>query len=223
MSVANDLMGFTFRGITNLICRIDGEQLARVPQRGPLILVSNHVNLLEIPVLYTCLQPRPLTGLVLARRWDNFWTRWLLEVGGAIPLRRGEADLTALRKAKEMLADGYILTIAPEGTRSGDGRLQKAHAGVISLALHSRAPLLPLVFYGGENYVQELLHLRRTDFHIAVGKPFSINPRGEKRNRQLRQKMLNEVMYQLAGLLPSQYRGVYSDLSLATQRYLNFE
>lgn len=223
MTIANRLMVWTFKSITSLICRIDDEQLARVPERGPLILVGNHVNLIEIPILYTRLQPRPVTGLVLARRWDKFWTRWLLEVAGAIPLRRGEADIAAFRMAEEMLASGYIISIAPEGTRSGDGCLSKAHAGVVSLALHSRAPLLPVVFYGGERYVHNLLRLQRTDFHIVVGQPFYLNPRGEKVTRQIRQQILNEIMYQLATLLPPQYRGVYADLSSATQRYLNFE
>lgn len=222
MTVANRLMVMTFRGITSLICRIHDEQLARVPDRGPLILVGNHVNLIEIPILYTRLQPRPLTGMVLATRWEMFWTRWLLEVAGAIPLRRGEADIAALRKAIEMLVNGYIVAIAPEGTRSGDGSLGKAHAGVVSLALHSQAPLLPVVFYGGERYLQNMLHLRRTDFHIVVGQPFYLDPSGVKVDRRLRQQMLDEIMYQLAELLPPQYRGVYADLEKATQNYLKF-
>lgn len=222
MTVAKDLMVLTFRGITNLICSIDDTQLARVPDRGPLILVSNHVNLVEIPILFTRLQPRPLTGLVLARRWDHFWTRWLLETAGAIPLRRGEADLAALRKAKEMLARGYIVAIAPEGTRSGDGRLGKAHAGVVSLALHSQSPLLPVVFYGSEDYVQNMLHQRKSEFNIVVGEPFTLDPGGKKVDRQLRQQILDEIMYQLARFLPAKYRGVYADLEKASQNHLKF-
>lgn len=222
MAYANRIMIAIFRGITSLICRIDDAQLARVPERGPLILVTNHVNLLEIPLLYTRLQPRPVTGLVLARRWEKFWTRWLLNVGGAISLRRGEPDVGALRRATEMLEDGYIVAIAPEGTRSGDGRLQKAHAGVVSLAIHSRAPLLPVVFYGGERYVHNLLHLQRTDFHIVVGQPFYLEPGGVRVTRRVRHQMLNEVMYQLAALLLPTYRGFYADLSSATQSYLAF-
>jgi 1-acyl-sn-glycerol-3-phosphate acyltransferase len=222
MTIAKDLMVLAFRGITNLICRIDDTQLSRVPDRGPLILVSNHVNLVEIPILFTRLQPRPLTGLVLARRWDHIWTRWLLETAGAIPLRRGEADLSALRKAKEMLARGYIVGIAPEGTRSGDGKLGKAHAGVVSLALHSQAPLLPVVFYGSEDYVNNMLHLQKSGFHIVVGEAFTLDPGGAKVDRKLRQQILDEIMYQLALLLPAKYRGVYADLEKATQNHLKF-
>jgi len=213
----------TLKGLTSLLCRIDDEQLARVPDQGPLILVANHVNILEIPILYTRLQPRLVTGFAAAYRWKALWTRWLLEVCGAIPLRRGEADIAALRKALELLKAGHIFAIAPEGTRSEHGRLQKTHPGVVLLALHSGAPLLPVVYYGAEHYRENLRRLRRTDFHIVVGEPFYVDAGGIKVTRQVRQQILDEIMYQMAALLPPAYRGVYSDLNAATEKYLSFQ
>jgi len=197
--------------------------LARVPDQGPLILVANHVNILEMPILYTRLQPRTVTGFAAAYRWEKLGTRWLLEVCGAIPLRRGEADIAALRKALEMLKTGHIFAVAPEGTRSGHGRLQKAHPGVVLLALRSGAPLLPVVYYGSEHYRDNLRRLRRTDFHIVVGEPFHIDTGGARVTRQVRQQIVDEIMYQMAALLPLAYRGVYSDLNAATEKYLAFQ
>jgi 1-acyl-sn-glycerol-3-phosphate acyltransferase len=182
--------------------------------------VTNHVNILEIPIIFTQLQPRPVTGLVLARRWDNPLLRWLLEVVGAIPLRRGEADLTAMRRAMSALDESNIVIIAPEGTRSGHGRLQRAHPGAVLLALRSGAPLMPVVFYGSERYQENLRRLRRIDFHIRVGNLFRIDPGGVKVTRQVRRQMIDEVMYQLAALLPPAYRGEYDDLDVATNRYI---
>ena len=213
----------TLKGLTGLLCRVDDAQLARVPDRGPLILVANHVNILEMPILYTRLQPRPVTGFAAAYRWEKLWTRWLLNVCGAIPLHRGEADISAMRKALEALKAGHIVAVAPEGTRSGHGRLQKAHPGVVLLALHSGAPLLPVVYYGAERYRENLRRLRRTDFHIVVGEPFHIDTGGVRVTRQVRRQILDEVMYQMATLLPPAYRGVYSDLSAATEKYLTFQ
>ncbi|TEU13828.1 MAG: 1-acyl-sn-glycerol-3-phosphate acyltransferase [Anaerolineales bacterium] len=212
-----------FKGLTSLLCRIDDAQLAQVPDQGPLLVVTNHVNILEIPIVYTRLQPRPVTGFVSARRWDSRWLRWLLDVCGAIPLRRGEADVAALRKGMEMLKAGHIVVIAPEGTRSGHGRLQKAHPGVVLLALHSGAPLLPVVYHGSERYQDNLRQLRRTDFHIVVGKPFYLDAGGVKVTRQVRRQMIDEVMYQMSALLPPAYRGAYSDLNAATEMYLTFQ
>ena len=220
MTLARNSLMLAFRGLTSLLCRIDDAQLARVPPRGPLIVITNHVGLVEIPILVTRLQPRPLTGFVAAVRWEKPWLGRLLDVAGAIPLRRGEADIAALRRGLESLDKGHVLGIMPEGTRSGDGRLQRGHSGVVFLALQSGAPVLPVVHYGSERFAGNLRRARRTDFHIRVGQPFTFHAVGVKVTRQVRQQMVDEAMYRMAALLPPAYRGAYSDLDQATQTYL---
>jgi 1-acyl-sn-glycerol-3-phosphate acyltransferase len=212
----------TIKGLTHLLCRVDADQLSRIPRRGPLIVVTNHINFLEIPILYTHIQPSPLTGYAKAETWDNPLLAPLFNLWGAIPIRRGEADLTAIRRGVAALRKGQILAIAPEGTRSGHGRLIKAHAGVASVALMSGAPLLPVAHYGGEAYRQNWARLRRADFHILVGKPFVLHTGGKKVTRDVREEITDEIMYQLSALLPPEYRGEYADLSQATQAYLKF-
>jgi 1-acyl-sn-glycerol-3-phosphate acyltransferase len=222
MSLTLRLVISFFRTLTSIICRIDDEQLEKVPAKGPLIIVTNHINLLEIPVLFTRLQPRRLTGFVAAYRWENPLLRWLLNVCGAIPVRRGEADLDAMRQALAALKAGEILVIAPEGTRSEDGRLQQGHPGVILLALRSGAPLLPVAFHGFERFSENLRRLRRTDFHFVVGRPFTLHSDEVRINRNIRREMIDEVMHQLAILLPPPYRGVYKDSNTSDRTYLNY-
>jgi 1-acyl-sn-glycerol-3-phosphate acyltransferase len=208
--------------LTSAILRIDDSQIARVPDRGPLLIVTNHVNIIEIPVIYTRLQPRPATGFVDARRWQTAWSRWLLKVAGAIPLHRGEADIAAFRTGIRMLAEGHILIISPEGTRSGHGRLGYTHPGIVLLGVRSGAPILPIIYQGAEDYLTNLCRLQRTDFRLIVGQPFHLDTRGEGLNRQVRRRMMDEIGYQMAALLPPLYRGVYADLEQASQRYLRF-
>jgi len=213
----------SIKRLTRILCRIDGAQLAHVPERGPLIIVINHVNFLEAPILYTHLQPRPVTGFVKAENLDNpILGPLLFDIWRGIPIQRGEADMTAFRQALQVLADGQILAVAPEGTRSGHGRLQRGLPGVAFLALRSGAPLLPVACHGGELFWSNLSRLRRTDFHIPVGQPFHLDAGGVKVTRQVRRQMADEVMYQIAALLPPAYRGVYSDLAAATETYLRF-
>lgn len=212
----------TIKGLTRLLCRVDDAQLARVPAQGPLILVANHINFLDVPLIYTHLQPRPVTGFAKIETWDNPVLGFLFTLGRAIPLQRGEADVAALRRGLAALTAGHILAVAPEGTRSGHGRLQRGHPGVVVLALRSGAPLLPLVYYGGETFKRNLRRLRRTDFHIVVGQPFYLQADGIKVTRQVRQQMADEIMYQLAALLPPAYRGHYANLDAATEKYLRF-
>jgi 1-acyl-sn-glycerol-3-phosphate acyltransferase len=146
----------------------------------------------------------------------------MLEATETIPIHRGEADLFAIRKGLKVLEKGEILVMAPEGTRSHDGKLQPAHPGVVVLALHSHATLLPIVYFGAEKYKENLSRLKRTDFHLRVGKPFHLNPHGEKVTRPLREKMMDEMMHQLAGILPPEYRGQYADPAGGTTHYIVF-
>lgn len=195
MTFSQRLIAGIFKGITSLICRIDDAQLEQVPKQGPLIVYTNHVNILEIPIIYTHLQPRHVHGMLLAERWKNPVLRWILDQTETIPLHRGEADIVAIRKGLEALDKGEILIIAPEGTRSHDGQLQPAHPGVVLLALHSAAPLIPLVYFGAERYKENLSRLKRTDFHMRVGRPFRLDDRGEKVTRLVREQMMEEMMY----------------------------
>jgi 1-acyl-sn-glycerol-3-phosphate acyltransferase len=83
--------------------------------------------------------------------------------------------------------------------------------------------LLPVVLYGHEHWIENLRRLRRTDVHIAVGELMYLDARGVKITRQVRRQMIDEVMYQMAALLPLQSRGVYSDSNAATEMYLTFQ
>jgi 1-acyl-sn-glycerol-3-phosphate acyltransferase len=223
VSVAHWLVVNALKGLTGLICRIDDYELERVPRQGPLIIYTNHVNILEIPIIYTHLQPRKVHGMLLAERWNIPVVNWALDVTRTIPLHRGEADLPAIRMGLQALENDEMLIIAPEGTRSHDGKLQPAHPGVVLLALHSGAPLLPVGYYGAENYTENLHKLKRTDFHLRVGKPFHLDTHGQRVTREVRQALVEEMMYQLAMVLPPEYRGFYADGSVASTRYIVFE
>ncbi|NIS82808.1 MAG: 1-acyl-sn-glycerol-3-phosphate acyltransferase [Anaerolineales bacterium] len=217
-----NLINSTIKSLTGLVSRIDDAELAYLPERGPLIIVSNHINFFEVPAILTRILPREATGFAKAETWDNPIFAYVANLWGAIPLRRGEADMRALKLALEALDRGFIVGIAPEGTRSGDGRLLRGISGVVVLALKSGAPLLPIVHYGAEKLWKNLRRLRRTDFHVRVGSPFYLRSGEERVSREVRQEMVDEIMYQIAALLPPAYRGYYGSIEMATERYLHF-
>jgi len=206
---------------TSLMCRIDAPDLDKVPERGPLIAYSNHTGQIEVPIFYSHLQPRPVTGIAKVETWDGWFLRWVFNLWNAIPIRRGEADIEAMRKSLDSLRKGYILAIAPEGTRNKTGALIKAQPGMVTLALRSGAPLLPIAHWGGETFSMNIKHLKRTDFHIRVGEPFKLDTGRERVTREIRQQMVDEMMYRLAALLPENHRGAYADLENATSNYLS--
>lgn len=216
-ATADVVMGL-IRALTRSVCRIDDAALARVPARGPLIIAANHINFLEVPIIYTHLRPRPVTGLAKAESWHGPLA-WFFQLAGAIPLRRGEGDAAAFRKALAALQQGYVLGIAPEGTRSYTGQLQRAHPGVTLLALHSGAPVMPAAYWGGEAFWDNLKRLRRTDFHIAIGPAYRVVVDGPV-NQSVRQAVADEIMIQIARLLPPAYHGVYADRIDEPPRFL---
>lgn len=195
---------------TSILCRIDKQELAKVPKQGPLILVMNHISALEVPLLFAHLQPRKITGLAKIETWDNQFMGWLFDLWNAIPVRRGEADLSAIRSCLKVLKEGNMLGIAPEGTRSYHGKLLRGQPGTALIALHAGAPILPVAHWGGEDFPKNIKKGKRTNFHIRVGKPFTIQTNGEKVTHALRQEIADEIMGQIASLMPEEYHGEYA-------------
>ncbi len=222
MTLTSRLVNAIIKRLTRMLCRVDDGQLMRIPTQGPLIIVSNHVSFLEPLVVYTHLLPRPIAFFAKIESWDNKLIGFLFDMWGGIPLKRGTADVGAIRLGLEALENGAILAVAPEGTRSGDGILREGHPGVVTMALHSGAPLIPMASYRHEDFWDNLTHMRRTDFRVAVGHPFTLRTNGMSVTREVRQQMIDEIMYQIAALLPPSYRGVYANLSAATETYLRF-
>jgi 1-acyl-sn-glycerol-3-phosphate acyltransferase len=220
-SISRWSMNFIIRLGTDILCRIDKRNLPQVPARGPLILVTNHISSLEVPLLFVHLQPRRMIGLAKIETWNSKVMGWLFDLWDAIPVRRGEADLEAIRRCLGVLKAGDILAVAPEGTRSYSGRLLRAQPGIVLIALRSGAPILPMAHWGGEDFGANLRRLRRTDFHIRVGKLFHLDANGKKVNGEIRQEMVDEIMSQIAVLMPEDYRGEYKNC-VTTPKYLRF-
>lgn len=204
---------------TQILCRIDAPDIDKFPQKGPLVVISNHTGQLEVAVFFGQLATRPISGWAKMESWDNAFLAWLFNIWGLIPVRRGEADMSALKKAFKALDDGYIFGIAPEGTRNKTGRLKRAHPGAAMLAIHSGVPIMPLVHWGGENFLKNLLRFKRTDFHIRYGEPFKLELDGVKMSRKVRQQIADEMMIQIAELMPQEYRGEYEKVTLSEKTY----
>jgi 1-acyl-sn-glycerol-3-phosphate acyltransferase len=222
MTRASRIVSPLIKWVLHACCRIDSQDLAKVPKKGPLIIVVNHINFLEVPILYTFLFPRKIFGIIKQETWDNFLLGLLADIWEAIPLDRYNSDMSAMRRASEVLNSRVILLIAPEGTRSVNGKLQRGHGGIVPIALRNQAMILPVAHYGGERFWRNLKSLRRTRFYLRVGTPFYLKEPAGKGLKTARAEMTDEIMYQIARLLPPKYRGVYEDMEKATTQYLEF-
>ena len=125
---------------------VSGVQWRDVPS-GPLIIVANHVSWLD-PVLiaYSC--PHQMTLLAKEELFQQRFLGSLFRRWHMIPVRRGEFDRTLLRRALEVLSQGGILGLFPEGSRSREGAMREGLTGAAFFALHSGAPILPIGISG---------------------------------------------------------------------------
>ena len=210
------------RGLTDLFFKVDADELERIPLEGPIILIVNHVNFLELPMIYPRIRSNLGIGFSKEENWDHALYRLLFSVWDLIPINRDKIDITALRCGLDALADGRILFITPEGTRSHDGQLQRAKPGAAWIAQRSGVPVWRIACFGGEHYVEDFKRFRRPDYHIRVGKPFRVIGGDGRMTGEIRQEIADAMMYQIAALLPPRYRGVYSDLKNASDCYLRY-
>ena len=208
--------------ITNLLLKIDDSELEKVPQEGPLIAAANHINFLDAPILITHLYPRKTTGLVKKETWDKPLLAFLFNVWEGIPIDRDIADFTAFRKARQALKDKKILAVAPEGTRSEDGQMLRGKPGIAILASQSDAPILPIAYWGQENFLRNIKCLKRTPMKIKVGKPFRINLKGKTKSKELIQDAADAIMLEIAKLLPQNYHGVYADITVNQEGLIQY-
>jgi 1-acyl-sn-glycerol-3-phosphate acyltransferase len=204
-----------------LLLRMEVSGLEQMPSEGAVILAISHTNFLD-PVLTMAVCPRPLEAISKLENLRLFIFGPLIKIYGAIFIRRGTVDRKALNVAIEVLARGEVLLIAPEGTRSGVGRLQKGRGGLAYIAVRTGVPVVPVGIVGVEGFWHNLVRLRRTPVWMTFGQPFRIVTRGRALDRQALAQMTTEAMHQLAAILPPERRGLYADLDNATEEWLEF-
>ncbi len=210
------------KAILRAMLHIDDAAVATIPMRGPLILATNHINWLDAPVGFSHLHPRQVTAFAKIETWDKFLMRTLFNAWDAIPITRGQVDFTAFRKAEEALKVGKLIAVAPEGTRSRDGKLNQGQAGIVYLALRTGAPILPFVLYGHEFLGESYRHYQRPRMMMKAGRPFRLIHPSTNPDRVARQELTDAVMFEIANLLPEQYRGKYQSIDITHRRHLEF-
>lgn len=219
MTLAGRFITFIIKLLLKIFCKVEGAKLESVPRQGPLILVINHINFLEVPLIYTLLLPRKVCGIIKKETWDNWFLGILAKEWGAIPINREAPGISTFKEAGKALKEKKILCFAPEGTRSGTGVLAKGHQGVAFLALQNRVPLLIVAHYGVENFWNNIKRLKRTRVTFIVGKPFML-ANEMKITKNVYQEMTDQIMTRMAFMLPEHYRGAYSDMKIISDKYI---
>ncbi|HHU87831.1 MAG: lysophospholipid acyltransferase family protein [Candidatus Pacearchaeota archaeon] len=211
MKISERIVNSLLRGLFRILFKVDTSPLKEVMQEGPAIIISNHISIFEGPLLYVFMQPRPLIALAKKELWDKAVTRYLMNIWGSIGVDRENMSRQTLEECFNALDAKNILAIAPEGTRSSNGKLQQGKPGVAYIAHKKGVPLIPIATIGFENFSKNIKRLRRTPITIAVGPPFEIIQKGGRLDAQTREELIDEIMVRLALLMPQELRGYYRD------------
>ncbi|MDF1500880.1 MAG: lysophospholipid acyltransferase family protein [Anaerolineales bacterium] len=196
------------------------EGVENFPQTGPVIVIINHIAFVD-PVVVLATLPRNVVPMAKVEAysypiWGIFPRLW--EV---IPVRRQAVDRRALRHAMNVLRAGESILIAPEGTRSP--QLQEGKEGVAFLGSRAGAAIVPAAIEGTEGFPSiNPRRWKQSGAVVKIGKPFRFLQTGRVPGRGALRKMTDEAMYVLAGMLPPERRGVYSDLESATRETIEF-
>lgn len=185
--------------------------LEHLPKRGGFIVATNHVSRLDIPVLFVNPVRADITALVADKYLKNPFIRWFAVTAGGIWLDRSKADFSAFSQALATLQSGRALGIAPEGTRSYDHRLIEGKSGVVLLAHRGRVPVVPVGIAGTESALTKIFTFRTARIQVRIGPPIHLPSFSRDNREEDLQLQTEEIMCQIAALLPPDYRGVYAD------------
>jgi len=210
-------IGFT------LLAKIDRvEGLDNVPPHGAAILMINHIAFID-PIVVLHILPRNIVPLAKAEVYDYPFIGIFPKLWGVIPVRRDEIDRRAIQQVMAVLDAGEIVLVAPEGTRGP--QLKEAREGVAYLASRSQAPVIPVAISDTPGFptLPYKPRWRGPGAIVRFGRPFRYRSSYQRAGREQLRRMTDEAMYELASMLPPEQRGVYSDLSLATQETIEFD
>jgi 1-acyl-sn-glycerol-3-phosphate acyltransferase len=199
--------------------RVDG--LDNFPSDGPAILLMNHIAFVD-PIVLVYVSPRFIVPMAKVEVYDYPVIGIFPRLWGVIPVRREEVDRRAIRIALDVLRAGEVILVAPEGTRGP--QLQRGKEGMAYLASRSGAPILPVAIEGTPGFPALRFDQRwhRPGVRVRYGQPFRFHAHIKHPARNQLRQMADEAMYVLAAMLPEARRGVYSDLSRATQETIEW-
>jgi 1-acyl-sn-glycerol-3-phosphate acyltransferase len=199
--------------VLGLVSRLKVVDRQNAPLDESFVLASNHIGRLDAALVYHFSQRQDIIMIVAEKYRKIPLIPWFVKQLDGIWVDRFNADFSAVRETLNRLKKGGVLVLAPEGTRSPTGKLQKAWAGASYMAAKAEVPILPVALIGSEdaNVVAHLRRMRRTEITIRVGKAFRLPPLPKKDRDAALEAYTDEIMCRIAVLLPPEKRGEYAD------------
>ncbi|NJN43338.1 MAG: 1-acyl-sn-glycerol-3-phosphate acyltransferase [Anaerolineae bacterium] len=204
---------FLIKVFFKLTSRITLSGQTTAQKEGNYVVVANHLGVLDIALLYYIAERDDLIVIVADKHYESPLKRWIGNKVGILWIDRENPDVRLLKHMYTELKKGGLMVIAPEGTRSKTKSLLEGKPGAAYLAARGGVPILPAGMYGTEDDLvsHRLKHFQKLDLHICIGTPFTLPPLPKRDRDQILKQYTDEIMCQIAALLPPSYRGIYAE------------
>ena len=184
---------YLFRIIFYTVFRVRIFGREHIPQEGAVILAANHASNIDPPLMASLIK-RPVSYMAKSELFENPIFGGLIRRCHAFPVKRGASDRGALKAAVNILKEGRVFGMFPEGRRSKTGALQKAEGGVALIAAMTGAPVVPVAILNTPRVFANggILPALR----IMYGKPLYFQ--GDRKDKEDLALFSNEIMQQIA-------------------------
>jgi 1-acyl-sn-glycerol-3-phosphate acyltransferase len=195
--------------VLRLMYRPKAIGLENIPSDGAAILAANHQSFLDDMLMPLVVPKRKVVFLAKADYFDKWYLSWFFKGANAIPVRRenSSAAEAALHAGAAALAEGSLIGIFPEGTRSPDGRLYRGKTGVARMALEARVPVIPVAISGTfEALPYDRKRPKMGRVTITFGEPLTFERHYETpADRFVLRSATDEIMYEIMLLSGQEY------------------
>ena len=171
--------------------RADIRGLENIPKEGALIFCGNHRSYLDPPLIVVT-GKRDMKFLAKEELYKNKFLAFLGWAFEAIPVKRDEKDISAIKMSLKDLKEGKCIALFPEGTRNGLEKGEKVKDGVAFFAIRSGAKVVPCGIKGGTKGNHKIT--------ITYGKPLDYSQYKGSKDKEILDKVTEEIMYNIIEL-----------------------
>ncbi len=186
---------YKVRPVFKKLLRINVEGLENIPTDGGCIIASNHRSNLD-PFVLNTISTRPIFFMAKEELFKIPVLGWAIRKAGAIPVKRNKRDIGALKKASQLLKEGYCIGIFPEGHRAKPKQFRKPQSGVGLLVSKTKAPVIPVRIEGTDDVFpvgSSFPKLFKYPIYVKVGKPIFFSNIENKDYQEIANYIMEEI------------------------------
>lgn len=188
-SIGKRITKWVVRGAIYIWCKVYYRAeiigLENIPKEEPVIFCGNHRSFLDPPLIVATAK-RDMRFLAKEELYNNKFLAFLGYVFEAIPVKRDEKDVNAIKMSLKYLKDGQCIALFPEGTRNGLKKGEKVKDGAAFFAVRSGTKVVPCGIKGGEKGNRKVT--------ITYGKPLDYSKYKGSKDKEVLDQITQEIM-----------------------------